>query len=251
MPPEPHRQGEAEFLATYSLRDFPPAAVTVDLACLTIRSGRLAVLLIERGGHPFRGCWALPGGFAQADETLTESAHRELAEETAMDVSHSEQLGTYGDPGRDPRGHIVSVAYLAFGPEMSDPTAGDDAAAARFWTAEDLDLDGDGGRSVVELAFDHRRILVDAVERARSKLEYTTLATAFCAETFTIGELRGVYEAAWGRSVHPGNFRRKVLSTAGFVIPVGTAPATGPGRPAELFRRGPATRMNPPLLRYV
>lgn len=240
---------EAAFLARYSLSDYPPMAVTVDLACLTIRGGRLAVLLIERGEHPHRGRWALPGGFARAEETLSESAHRELAEETTTDVVHSEQLGTYGDPGRDPRGHIISVAYLAFGPDMANPEAGDDAAAARFWTIEDLDLDGDGTAAAIELAFDHRRIITDAVERARAKLEYTTLACAFCAPTFTIVELRDVYEAAWGTPVHPGNFRRKVLSTPGFVIAAGTATVNGPGRPAELFRRGPATRMNPPLLR--
>lgn len=240
---------EAAFLAQYSLHDHPAMAVTVDLACLTIRSGRLSVLLIERGEHPYRGRWALPGGFARADETLDESAHRELAEETATSVSHSEQLGTYGDPGRDPRGHIVSVAYLAFGPDMPSPEAGDDAAAARFWAVEDLDLDGDGNDAAIELAFDHRRIVTDAVERARAKLEYTTLAAAFCAEPFTIVELRSVYEAVWDTPVHPGNFRRKVLSTPGFVVPVGTATAQGPGRPAELFRRGPATTMNPPLLR--
>jgi 8-oxo-dGTP diphosphatase len=255
MTPEPTDQpiqSEADFLAQYSLSDHPPMAVTVDLACLTIRGGRLAVLLIERGGHPFRGRWALPGGFARADETLGESAHRELAEETATSVAHTEQLGTYGDPGRDPRGHIISVAYLAFGPDMANPEAGDDATAARFWTIEDLALDeraGDGSGAGIELAFDHRTIIADAVERARAKLEYTTLGCAFCAETFTIVELRDVYEAAWGTPVHPANFRRKVLSTPGFVIPVGTAASNGPGRPAELFRRGPATRMNPPLLR--
>jgi len=242
-------QTEDEFLARYSLHDHPSMAVTVDLACLTIRGERLAVLLIERGGHPFRGKWALPGGFARADETLSESAHRELAEETATSVAHTEQLGTYGDPGRDPRGHIVSVAYLAFGPDMGNPEPGDDAAAARFWTIEDLDLDGDGNDATIELAFDHRRIITDAVERARAKLEYTTLACAFCATPFTIAELRDVYEAAWGTPLHQANFRRKVLSTPGFVIPVGTAATNGPGRPAELFRRGPATRMNPPLLR--
>lgn len=232
-----------------SLPDQPPTAVTVDLACLTIRGGRLAVLLIERAADPFRGRWALPGGFARADETLSRSAHRELAEETATNVAHSEQLGTYGDPGRDPRGHVVSVAYLAFGPDMPNPEPGDDAAAARFWTIEDLDIDGDGSAATIELAFDHRRIITDAVERARSKLEYTTLACAFCADIFTIVELRDVYEAAWGTPVHPANFRRKVLSTPGFVIPVGTTTANGPGRPAELFRAGPATRVNPPLLR--
>lgn len=249
MSDPPANQTEAEFLAGYSLGDYPPVGVTVDLACLTIRDGHLSVLLVQRGGHPFRGYWALPGGFARADETLTESAQRELTEETTTSVAHSEQLGTYGDPGRDPRGHIVSVAYLAFGPGMDNPRAGDDAAAARFWTVEDLDLAGDGSAAAIELAFDHRRIVADAVERARAKLEYTTLGCAFCGDTFTIVELRGVYEAVWGGPVHPGNFRRKVLATPGFVIPVGATTSGGPGRPAELFRRGPAVRMNPPLLR--
>lgn len=242
-------QTEDEFLRSYSLRNYPPTAVTVDLACLTIQDGRLAVLLVQRGGHPFRGYWALPGGFAAATETLDESAHRELNEETGLRVAHLEQLGTYGEPERDPRGHVVSVAYLAFGPNLANPEPGDDATEARFADVEDLDLDGSGEAAVPDLAFDHRRILVDAVERARSKLEYTTLAGAFCDEPFTIVELRGVYEAAWGRPVHPANFRRKVLATPGFVIPAGTAASNGPGRPAELFRRGSATKMNPPLLR--
>lgn len=168
---------EAEFLAAYDPHAYPPVSVTVDVAWLTIRDGNLAVLLVRRGRHPARGRWALPGGFAQADETLEDGARRELQEETSLAVTRLEQLGAYGDPGRDPRGHVVTVAYLAFGPTPATPVAADDAADARFWPVDALDLDGDGSASVIEIAFDHRKILRDAVERARVLIETTPQTT--------------------------------------------------------------------------
>jgi 8-oxo-dGTP diphosphatase len=133
---------------------------------LTIRDDGLEVLLVTRGEDPFTGMLALPGGFVRADETLSEAAARELAEETRLTVgaAHLEQLASYGDPGRDPRMRVVTVAYLALAPEMPLPQAGTDAAAASWVAAEDV-LDGH------VLAFDHQRILADGVERARAKLE--------------------------------------------------------------------------------
>jgi 8-oxo-dGTP diphosphatase len=248
------RPGESEFLGGYHPVDFPPFAVAVDLAIFTIRAGLLAVLLVQRRDHPYQGYWALPGGFVQADESTDEAARRELAEETGVSAfaGHLEQLRTYSEPGRDPRMRVVSVAHVALAPDLPDVRPGGDAAAARWWPVEDVgpeDLSGDG----VPLAFDHARILADARDRVRAKLEYTTLGAAFTDEPFTLADLRRVYAAVWGSAPDLGNFRRKVLGTTGFVVedqrsPVAAAGAAG-GRPPLLYRRGPATTVHPPFLR--
>ena len=232
------------------MSSYPPFAVTVDLVWLTIRDGRLSVLLVQRGNPPYAGCWALPGGFVDIDEDLPNAASRELAEETGLQVLpealHLEQLATYGAPGRDPRMRTVSVAYLVFSPHMSNPIAGSDARAARWWALDHLVAEE------VELAFDHQQILDDAVARARSKLEYTTLATAFVSEPFTLSELRAVYEAVWAVSLDPSNFRRKVLENPGVVIETtGRSPGDGRGRPAQLYRRGEGTMLTRPIERPV
>ncbi|MEV8506252.1 NUDIX domain-containing protein [Actinoplanes sp. NPDC051475] len=239
---------ERTFLDGYEPAQFPAVAVTVDIVALTIRDGRLHVLLVERGGHPFAGWRALPGGFVR-DETLDDAALRELAEETGLrpgegrlDRVHLEQLRTYGDPGRDPRMRVVSVAYLAFAPSLPDPRAGSDAAGA-FWAPVD---------EVGELAFDHAAILADGLDRARAKLEYTPLATAFVEPEFTIADLRAVYAAVWGEEPHAGNFHRKVLSVPGFVDSTGETAARagerGGPRP-RLYRAGDARLLHPALLR--
>jgi 8-oxo-dGTP diphosphatase len=143
---------------------------------------------------------------------------------------------------------VVSVAYVGFTAHNEPAVAGSDAADVRLWAIDDLAIPGFGSLDGVPLAFDHAQIIADAIERSRAKLEYTTLATAFLDEPFTLGELRRVYEAVWGEALHEGNFRRKVLSTPGFVEPTGgTAPTDG--RPAALYRRGTATRLHPPILR--
>ena len=244
---------EATFLASYDASRWPRVGATVDIVCFTIRQGRLSVLLVERGGHPFRGAWALPGGFVGPDEDLPDAAGRELAEEAGVDaaVGHLEQLGTYGSPGRDPRLRVLSVAYLVFAADLPDPEAGSDAARARFWAIEDLDLDGTGAvDDAPRLAFDHATILGDGLARARAKLEYSPLARTFLPEVFTLAELRRVYEAVWGVGLDQSNFRRKVLSTLGFVVPVEAVPQAGPrgGRPAALYRAGTARLLHPALL---
>ena len=218
--------------------------VATDLVVLTVRHDRLHVLTIERGVEPFKGHAALPGGFVRPDEDLLDTAERELREETGLSRLrvHLEQLATYGRPDRDPR-RVVSVAYLALVPDAPDPIAGSDATAAE-WTPVDQLIDEPD-----RLAFDHHRILSDGVERARAKLEYSPLATAFCAEEFTIGELRQIYEAVWNTDIDPRNFHRKVSKTAGFVVETGAMSARQGGRPARLYRRGPAELLHPPMLR--
>ena len=188
---------------------------------------------------------ALPGGFLYDEhEDLLSAAHRELREETGLTRGslHLEQLGTYGEPERDPRGRVVSVAYLAIAPRLPEPTAGTDTADARWVPVQHVLAPG------FALAFDHRQIIEDGLELARSKLEYTALATAFCGETFTISELRRVYEAVWGCRIDPRNFSRKVQGTPGFVVPDGLR-RTQTGRPARLFRAGPGKVLYPPMTR--
>jgi 8-oxo-dGTP diphosphatase len=251
--------GEAEFLANYDPRAYEPVAVTVDVVTLTIRDDALNVLLVQRGAQPCAGQWALPGGFVGpwSGEDLDETAARELAAETGqrIDGFHLEQLASYGAPGRDPRMRVISVAYLAFAPELPEPEAGRDARAAAWVPVESLGLAKSGAQRpgvTGRLAFDHARILADGLERARSKLEYTPLATAFVGSQFTISELRAVYEAVWGQKLHAPNFHRKVTSVSGFVQETGATTETGGprgGPKAQLYRRGNASLLHPALLR--
>ena len=224
----------------------PPVLVAVDLVILTLRASRLHILTVERGVEPFLGDVALPGGFLNnAGEDILAAAHRELREEANLDAGrlHLEQLGAYGTPDRDPRGRVISIAYLAIAPGLPDPVAGTDAAGASWVPVDDV------MRGRVTLAFDHLRILTDGLERARTKLEHSALATAFCAETFTISDLQHVYEAVWGVQLDPRNFYRKVQGLPGFIVSAGTDRRTTRGRPARLFHAGPRTALYPPLAR--
>ncbi|MGW6836461.1 NUDIX hydrolase [Streptomyces sp. NPDC054949] len=232
----------------YDPHAFEPFAVTVDLAVFTVRAGDLHVLLIRRGQEPYAGAWALPGGFILPCESAESAARRELAEETGLSDAvvaalHLEQLRTYSEPDRDPRMRVVSVAFTALVPDMPEPAAegGGDADRARWVPVGEA----------AGLAFDHAVILDDARERIGSKLEYSCLATAFCPPEFTLGELQAVYETVWDTALDRPNFRRKVLATPGFVEAVaGAARLTGGrGKPAALYRSGPATALHPPLLR--
>ena len=231
--------------ARYQAPDVPPFAVNVDLVVLTLREGVFSVAVVERGVAPHKGKLALPGGFVRLDEDLAQAAQRELAEETGLTAGAAqlEQLGAYGAPRRDPRMRVVTVAFLALAPELPELRAGTDAAGARFLPVADALADPR------RLAFDHHRILGDGVERARRLLEETPAAMAFCTPPFTLAVLRKVYEAVWGVGrLDAANFRRKVLSIPGFVVEEGAHATPGRGRPAALYRPGPATALRPALL---
>jgi 8-oxo-dGTP diphosphatase len=230
--------------ADYDPSQFPAFAVTVDVVILTMSDSRLHVLLVRRGVAPFEGMWAIPGGFKRPTETLDEAAKRELTEETSVDsASLLTQFGAYGDPGRDPRMNVVTVAYLAVLREVAGIVAGTDAAAAALIPVSEA-LDGK-----IELAFDHAHIVRNAVERVRVDLELTGIATAFVGPTFTLAELREVYEAVWGVHLDGANFRRKVVAENGWVIPTGrrARPGLTGGKPAELFRAGRMWKQGGPI----
>ena len=150
----------------YNPSDHPPFAVTADVIVLTVVEGALHVALVERGNDPYKGKWALPGGFVEPDEDLPEAAARELEEETGIrsDTTGLTQLGAYGAPGRDPRMRVVTVAFWTIQPGLSELTGGSDAASAHLVPVEEALADpGD-------LAFDHHQILSDAVDKARSAI---------------------------------------------------------------------------------
>ncbi|HEX3090091.1 MAG TPA: NUDIX domain-containing protein [Ilumatobacteraceae bacterium] len=230
----------------YDPSKFPAFAVTVDVVILTMVDEQLHVLLVQRGQAPFEGMWAIPGGFKLPIETLDEAARRELSEETGVDAaSLLAQFGAYGDPGRDPRMNVVTVGYVAVLRDVGTIAAGTDAAAASLVPVADV-LDGR-----LELAFDHLRIISDAIARVRTDLEVTGLATAFVGTTFTLAELRSVYEAVWGVQLDSANFRRSVAADNGWVIPTGRRAPSGAvgGKPAELFKAGKAWKQGGPIRR--
>lgn len=271
-----HGRTEEEFLASYDLSAYPQPSVTVDNVVFTVCDDDLRVLLVRRGGHPFLGCWALPGGFMGIDESTDEAVQREVEEETGIRISQGigepgqvgfyEQLRTFADVGRDPRGRIVSVAHMTLLPyrTLAEATAGDDADDAAWFSVRQGDAfvdltrvvaDGEADGEVIRiprgddglaemvgaesLAFDHGDILLCALGRLVAKVGYSCLAFALLdtPEEFTITELRHIYEAVTGERQDPGNFQRMFKRTfwaGGLVSEVGQTRTEG--RPARLYR---------------
>ncbi|GGS61752.1 NUDIX hydrolase [Planobispora rosea] len=217
----------------------PRVPVSVDLVVLTVRGQELSALVWLRDKPPYEGRWALSGGFIQLDEDLPAAAARVLAERAGLPGApvHLEQLQTYGYPDRDPRQRVLSVAYLGLAPDLP--------------ASREAHMSWQPVKDLATMAFDHRRIMVDGIERARAKLEYSSLGAAFCPPEFTVADLRRVYEIVWGRPLDPRNFHRKVTNAEGFLIPTGRTTTRDGGRPAKLYRRGPAELLHPPMLRSL
>lgn len=198
--------------------------VAVDIVIFTIQEGALKVLLVKRRIPPFKDELAIPGGFVLPEEDLDAAALRELREETGVTDVYLEQLYSFGDPQRDPRGRIISVAYFALISSDHQLKAGTDAAEARWWPAQ----------SVSSLAFDHAKILAYAIERLRNKLEYTTVGFQLLPGKFTLGELQAVYEAILEKRLDKRNFRRKIADLK--ILKPLKEYRSDIGRPAQLFQ---------------
>lgn len=210
---------------TYSYK-YPHPAVTTDLVIFTVRDAALNLLLIKRGGEPFKDSWALPGGFVLIDESVDDCAKRELAEEAGLENVYLEQLYTFGAPERDPRERVISVAYYTLTPsEGLELKAGTDATAAEWFPIEKLP----------ELAFDHQDIIKLARERLAAKMEYSTIGLQFMPEEFTLSQLQVVYEQAIGKELDKRNFRKWILSL-NLIEETGKKFSKGAHRPAMLYR---------------
>jgi 8-oxo-dGTP diphosphatase len=210
------------------LNDYPRPSVTVDLVIFTIAEDDLRVLLIRRALEPFKGRWALPGGFVEIGESLEQAAARELQEEVGVTNVYLEQLYTFGDPKRDPRGRVISVAYFALvDAERQRIVAASDAADAAWYSVFDPDIRG-------KLAFDHEKILDYAVWRLRNKIEWTTVGYELLPKKFTLSELQRVYEIILQRPVDKRNFRKKILAQ-GQVQELNETRSEVAHRPARLY----------------
>lgn len=208
--------------------EYPRGALTVDCVVFGFDAddADLQVMLIQRNLPPFKGDWALPGGFVHIDETLDAAARRELREETGITNLYLEQLYTFGAPDRDPRERVVTVAYYAL-VRMSDHEvrAATDAADAAWFSVHD----------VTQLAFDHDEIFTIALDRLRGKVRYAPIGFELLPEKFTLTQLQHVYEAILGQELDKRNFRRKVQKT-GLVVETGEVQKDVAHRAARLFR---------------
>jgi 8-oxo-dGTP diphosphatase len=206
--------------------DYPHPAVTADVAVFTVRNDELQVLLIKRAVKPFQGEWALPGGFVGPDEDLQAAAARELQEESGVSGVYLEQLFTFGEPKRDPRERVITVAYYALIPsDTVELKAASDAEGVAWFSVDKLP----------ELAFDHDEILEMALDRLKAKLEYSTIALQLMPEAFTLTELQHVYELIAREAIDKRNFRKRILAFD-VIEPTGEEKREGPHRPAKLYR---------------
>ncbi len=235
-------QSEAEFLERYDPSQFERPSVTVDLVLLTLDERRLRVLLLQRDAHPFQFRWALPGGFVQPTESLDQAAARVLRDKASLERVFFEQLYTFGDPARDPRTRVISVAYFA----LVEPTRLRDANIRTGGILASVSLSDAAGTDLtvsvrsasneeLPLAFDHGEIIRTAMVRLRGKLDYTPVGYQLLPPEFTLRALQGVHETILGRKLNKDAFRRRMLAS-GELQPTGTLEDNVGHRPAELYR---------------
>lgn len=201
-------------------------SVTVDILVFTVDKNSLKILLVKRGIDPFKGQWAIPGGFIKINETLEDAAKRELVQETGIKNIYMEQLYSFGDPKRDPRERVVTVAYMALIPnENLKLRATTDASDVAWFSI----------KSLPDLAFDHNKIVKYALDRLKSKIEYSNIVHGLLTEKFRLSELQKVYEVILGKKLDKRNFRKRMLAL-GLLQVTGDMEIEGAHRPAMLYR---------------
>lgn len=184
-------------------KDYPKPSVTVDIVIFSVKDSQLKVLLVNRNIEPFRGKWAIPGGFVRIEENLEDAAKRELEEETGVRDVYLEQLYTFGDTNRDPRGRVITVSYFALvNSDKMKLEARTDVSKAAWFSVNKLP----------ELAFDHKKIMEYALKRLRWKFEYTTVAFSLLPKKFTLSEVQKIYETIFSKKFDKRNFRKKLIS---------------------------------------
>ena len=221
---------EAQFLEQYNPKDYDSPLMTVDIALFTLHESTLQVLLVERGDHPCKGRWALPGGFIDltADAELHDTAKRKLHEKTGVDVPLLEQVSTVGNAHRDPRGWSVTALYMALVPHAPTAEFIETVRDARWWPIDDV--------SKLPLAFDHRELVGLARERLKSKTAYTVLPIHVLRQPFSLTQLQQAFELLMGAKLEKKSFRRRILN-AEILEEVGEGvPEGGRGRPTALYR---------------
>lgn len=227
----PHEIAEQEFLQNYRIHDFDVPLTSVDLVIFTLQAQCLKVLLVERGEHPYKGRWALPGGFIdlKRDQDLDATATRKLREKTGVDVSYLEQLQGFGSATRDPRGWSATFAYFALIDTVGVTLSHGGGSSAASW----VPVDELSGR--LDLAFDHAEIVDVALQRLRAKVEYTSLPVHLLAPEFTLSDLQQVYETILGRMVDKSAFRKRIKDGA-FLEEIPGKLRHASNRPAQLYR---------------
>ncbi|MDP3916815.1 MAG: NUDIX domain-containing protein [Nanoarchaeota archaeon] len=206
------------------LSDFEQPSVTTDLVIFTIKENSLKVLLVKRNVEPFKDKWALPGGFVRIDESLEDSAKRELFEETGVKNVYLEQLYSFGNPKRDPRGRVITISYFALiNSEKVKLKASTDVSEAKLFSVSKIPL----------LAFDHKEILEYAIKRLKWKFEYTTIAFSLLPKKFSLGELQKIYEIVFEKKIDKRNFRKKILSLG--ILKKESIKKDAPHRPPQLY----------------
>lgn len=200
--------------------------VSVDAVVFGYEEGKISVLLIKRKYEPFKGKWAIPGGFVLNDESLEEAVQRELHEETGVKINYLEQLYTFGNPTRDPRGRVVSVAYFGLvRPNTFKIFASTDASEVQWFNIDELP----------EFSFDHKEILNMAIKRLQAKVTYEPIGFELLDKKFPFSDLEKLYTTLLGREIDRRNFRKKIISL-NVLDELNEKVSKGSGRPANLFQ---------------